>query len=210
MQETLVIRSFVILIDSIQNFQLILDPKQFQSSSTMSQTAPIIIPILVAAIAAIIALYQVKLNIILKARMSWIEKLRKEISDFISTATNLYFMIKSQKNEIETLEKHSDKKNNTTIGKFQKEILEYCIDLKKQGSNIKMFLITDDEHNKEIENQINLITDISEKSNVQDYDKLKEAIDTLVSSSMNVFNDEWEKANRLFNFKLSKFFSKKT
>ena len=163
-----------------------------------------LVPILVAFLAGLLALLQVKANIISTARIEWTQSLRGNLSCFLSEAKVLNVNLK-------IVVKHLD---NGEKGKAQKHYEESLENFKKTheyGIQIKLFL------NNQKENEHRELQDLVKKyfKNVDidscdfELDKiniLEELQDQIIENSQKILKQAWEdaktfKARDIFKFK---------
>ncbi len=161
--------------------------------------------ILIALIAAFIALYQVKANIISSARMNWIEKLRTLISSFCVESTNCG-LIMSNIGDFVTLHIKDKKKENledevrNIILKHYPDYFNACTKVDNLCYEILLFLNSNDERHKEVETLIIDVCTSLRNPNFLEVDRteLTTQINKIVTYSKVIFKNEWKKSKRLF------------
>jgi len=159
-------------------------------SSILENTATIVI----ALIAGIIALYQVKSNIVSSSRIRWIENLRISISEYYqaSLATGLF------------LENWMNLDENTEVNDDERELRRNYLDAHStyfiKSNNIRMFLNPNKSDHKEIENIMDKIDTFFEEKNVRDINQalIENELKKIVVLSRKIFKEEWRKSKKIF------------
>jgi hypothetical protein len=162
--------------------------------STLSPTTISIIAILITGV---IALYQVKMNIITKARVEWIESLRETLCEYFKEASTTMIILKDMLGD-------SDCKNARGIEDILTEdypkFRDANLKIMKLASKIRLYLNNKEEKHIEIENTINKIDIYLNNSNIRElkYNILKADIDHIILLSREIINEEWAKTKNLF------------
>lgn len=127
--------------------------------------------------AELIALSQFKANLATNNRQDWIDSIRENLSDFVSTCVIVpaHFSNKNQKFTVEN----------------QGEIFKKLTYLQ---TKIKLLLNSKyKRHNAIIERMNKLMDQCVDVKSEADHDKLLENIDDLISASQDFFEHEWDK-----------------
>lgn len=191
MPDSLIIDILSILQDTL----VVTLPEQKPENSQLTTN---ILTIGLALVAAFIALYQVKLNIISSARIRWIENLKENISEYcviieqirIHKHYTVYHLSKTSDSDIK--EKISEESyKEYTLKSAQLDILK---------NKILLNLNSDESLHKNIEAILNRLANITHSTNVSDeYDsEVGNLIDRLIEESKEVFKTEWKKTKRIF------------
>jgi hypothetical protein len=148
------------------------------------------ITIIIALIAGIIALYQVKSNIVSSSRINWIESLRLSISEYYDAVLSTALYIE---NHLKSLEK-SEK--DILYDKYVQSHSRYFINSNK----IRMYLNPKETDHKNLEEIMDKIDICFEKENVRqiDQDIIEIELKKMVNISRKIFKDEWTKSKRVF------------
>lgn len=156
-----------------------------------------LITIFLALIAALIALYQVKLNTISSARITWIENLRDSISNYTAEVTKCAIILENMsvefknKNVIEIEEILKNDYEKYVESSYKSEIL---------ASKIKLYLNSNEKEHQKIEFLINKITNHIHEQEIKDIDrvKLQKYIEEIIKISKQIFKKEWKKSKQIF------------
>lgn len=163
------------------------------------------IPILLVIIAGLLALFQIKANIIASARIEWTQNLRKTISQFLSEIMILNFNIKRVLELIEE-GKTTDAETlyNSQTDSFKK-VHEY-------GNQIKLFL-NNQKEKEHIELQ-ELIEKYLKNSThgikAKEFSELEKLEQDIIKSSQKMLKQTWEDAKTFYIKEIYKFKWKKT
>lgn len=157
-----------------------------------------LIPILVVLLAGLLALFQVKANIISTARIEWTQNLRLNISSFLSETDILNYNLR----EVLDL---SNQGKTTEAKKLYDEQKENFKKVHNYGNQIILFLNNKEEtQQKEFQK---LVSDYLNKSthgkHSQDIDKLQSLQNEIVSKAQDILKRAWEDAK---TFKMSDIF----
>jgi len=204
--DTTIVQDFIVLnnnividtavlskIESIQdNLQEI--KKEVSSKSSITDY----LPIFVALIAGLLALFQVKANIISSARIEWTQNLRKTVSSFLAEVMILNYNLRKVL-DLTNAGKNSDAKilYDQQTENFKK-VFEY-------GNQIKLFLNNKDE-TEHTDLQI-IIEDYLDKSthgkDATEIENLEEKQKEIISKSQDILKKAWEDAK---TFKIKDIF----
>lgn len=157
-----------------------------------------LIPILVALLAGLLALFQVKANIISTARIEWTQNLRINISSFLSETEILNYNLR------ESLDLNHEGKTDEAKKLYDNQT-ENFKKVHNFGNQIILFLNNKEEtQQKELQA---LVTEYLNKSthgkHSQDIDKLQSLQKDIVSKSQDILKQAWEDAK---TFKMSDIF----
>jgi len=193
-----------ILIQEKKINSIISSLKLIEKGVAKNKNHTYLVPILVAFLAGLLALLQVKANIISTARIEWTQSLRGNLSCFLSEAkilnVNLKIVIKLLEND--------EKKR---AQKFYEENLENLKKTHEYGTQIKLFLNNEDE--KEHQELQDLVKEYLQNINIDSQDFEYEKINTLevlqdqiIENSQKILKQAWEdaktfKARDIFKFK---------
>jgi hypothetical protein len=154
------------------------------------------IPFFVAIIGGLIAIYQVRINIIKSARINWIENLRDNISRFISSTENVRIILDTMrldvKDGIEPNKTFSDNKQ-TLITAFRESIM--------YATKVRLYLNMDESLHVELNKNIGDFIETSSNSfdNV-DREKVIEKVtsttDSIITISNNILKKEWDRVSK--------------
>lgn len=152
------------------------------------------VTIIIALIAGVIALYQVKSNIVSSSRIRWIENLRTSISEYYqaSLATGLF------------LENWINLEPKPKADDDQRELLRNYLDAHStyfiKSNNIRMFLNPNKLDHKEIENVMDKIDSFFNEKNVENINQeiIEVELKKIVLLSRKIFKKEWTKSKKIF------------
>lgn len=156
-----------------------------------------LITILVALLAAIIALYQVKANIISNSRINWIENLRQDISLYCSEISNCGLIIQNMHDATK------DKDNEELVETLKQHYPLYHQSANKSellGNKVKLYLNSDEAIHKKIEDLINGISDHLHKNKTSELNRsqLHSDIDEIIFNAKIIFKQEWKKSKKIY------------
>jgi hypothetical protein len=144
------------------------------------------ITILIALIAGMVALYQVKSNIVSSARIKWIEELRHEISQLYndSLGTILYWGI------------YNESKENVDYDKYDLAHSNFFI----LSNRIKMKININEEKHKELDQIIMEVAQMLEPEEIEKYkqEDIEIKLKKIVIISREIFKKEWDRSKRIF------------
>ena len=157
------------------------------------------VTIFIALLAALIAIYQVKSNIISSARINWIEKLREAASELFNEYSNCQachanIEYKTNKLSITTEELWRDYQELRTI-ENRITVLSRKINLYLDPENAKQ---------KKVIEKLDKIEDLlsmSKNKNIQSKDTQTEILEIIEEATKlfrEVFKDEWNKSRKIF------------
>ena len=147
------------------------------------------ITIVLALIAGMIALYQVKSNVISTARIKWMENLRISLSELCDCAAKTY-VNNSNFKKGEKGDKYND------YDKYLESYSKFNI----QWSKVKLLLDSNNTYHSKIES---LLDKVSSMLNVTNIDTTKQrdltdVLSELIKLSKLVFREEWKRSKKVF------------
>jgi hypothetical protein len=144
------------------------------------------ITIIIALMAGLVALYQVKSNIVSSARIKWIEELRQEISQLYneSLGTILYWGTYANSRINQDYEKYDSAHSNFFI----------------LSNRIKMKLNISESDHKKLNDQIEKIEKMLDPENIEKYkqEDIEIILKEIVELSRQIFKTEWDKSKKIF------------
>lgn len=156
------------------------------------------LPILVALLAGLLALFQVKANIISSARIEWTQNLRKVVSQYLSEIIFLNYNLR------EVLKLYNENKKQEAKNLYDKQA-DSVKKVNEYGNQVKLFLNNkkETEHfelQKSIEKYYEKATHGKYSKEIDELDKMEKQI---ISKSQEILKQSWEDAK---TFKLSDIF----
>ena len=155
------------------------------------------ITILIALFASIIALRQVKANIISSYRIKWIENLRELLSSYCLEIKNCGIIIQNSKSSCKG---KREKEFDDEISKQYSVYLKSTLDLYKLGYKIELYLNSKEPSHKNVENLINKISLKLLTTNFinLNYDELENDLIEIIKISKTIFQEELKKSKSIF------------
>jgi hypothetical protein len=153
------------------------------------------VTILIALIAGMVALHQVKLNVISAARVKWVEDLRETLSLYvceIEIATNARLDL------IDERKGKSGKDLEDVLDKFYNPYLNASKEVQKLQSKILLYLDSENTQHKKIEELLHLNSILVHKTPGDNRDEIRRNITEIVKISKSIFKVEWKKSKGLF------------
>jgi hypothetical protein len=156
-----------------------------------------IITIVLALIAGLIALYQVKSNIISSSRIAWIENLREAISTYVAEVSECSVIIANMHS---TLKGKTGEDFEKTLNIHYPKYSDSSKAIDKFGSKVLLYLNPQEESHKRIEDLIEGISDHLHKKKMAelDRDKIDTDLKKIITISKEIFKKEWTKSKGLF------------
>lgn len=160
------------------------------------------IPILVAFIAGIVALWQAKLNILTKARLEWIQDVRTILSNYLSEVESINILAKNWQAE-KNLNQDKKKQGKETDGVFENQLYDQYLASHSKCNVLNKQLLLCFNHsrieNTAIINQLNILDQNLDEdrvfvSSIILSNSVKELI-RLVNAQLFI---EWNKAKRFY------------
>lgn len=151
------------------------------------------VTIFIALIAGLLALYQMKANIISSTRIRWIEDLRETLSKLYPVALNALNSYKNRNNELK-MEKSEE------AYRYYMEYIKNLSDFNALSNKIKMQLNSSEPDHKRIEEIIDILDSKLDLANIENatVQEIEAHLKLIVSHSKNIFKKEWEKSKRIF------------
>lgn len=177
-------------VDTLHSFKYILLTTHENTNLPAS-----IIPILLALLAGLIALYQVKSNTISSSRITWIENLRTTLSEYCVETSGVVI---HQKNIIDKMDKNGI--NYQGLNDDYEKYFDCHSKSEKFAYKVKLYLNPDEPKHNQIINLIDKISNILEKTSAKDIDKkeINSDLNSIITLSKSVFKEEWIKSKKLF------------
>lgn len=153
----------------------------------------IILAIAVALIAGLIALYQMKSNVISSSRIKWNEDLRDSLSKFYSAVLDSHCAYQNFMNA-------KNENKNDEMNQHYTEYSNYVSLYNSLTNKVMMLLNSDDAEHQKIETIISKIDLMLQSSNIDNINQasLEVELKKIVTSSKIIFKKEWEKSKKLF------------
>lgn len=156
------------------------------------------ITIVLALIAGLIALYQVKANIISGARMTWVNQLRDTISAYCMKTESCAILIQ---NMVDECEGKSGTEITAIIKRHYEGYSAACSESGILANKILLYLDPGNKKHKQIEALVNGISEHLHKKKATELnrDKIEADLSALIRISKKIFMEETRKASRLFS-----------
>lgn len=157
-----------------------------EQTSIMDKVLENSLTIIIALIAGLVALYQVKSNIVSSARIRWIENLRLDISELYncSLSTMLYFNMYQTKRDMKDFDKYDSAHSKFFV----------------LANKVRMQLNLKEEKHKELIQLLNQVEDMMDPKNIQKHDQeiVEIELKKIVSISRDIFKIEWDRSKKIF------------
>lgn len=162
--------------------------------------SPTTVSIIAIFISGMIALYQVKLNVITKARVEWIESLRETLCEYfkeVLTARIIFIDMLGDSNG------KDEERNEEILNEDYPKFRDAKLKVEKLATKIRLYLDNKKEKHVEIENTMNKIDTYLNNSNMTElkYNILKADIDHIILLSREIIDEEWAWAKSKNPFK---------
>ncbi|MBS1535791.1 MAG: hypothetical protein JST78_11995 [Bacteroidetes bacterium] len=154
-----------------------------------------IVTIIIALIAGLVALYQVKSNVISEARIKWIENLREILSSYCCELEECS-VLKLDLNE-ETLNK-SDKELERAFEKFYLPYSKSAKEVLKLQSKALLYLDSKNPKHKRIEELMRKNSLLVHEKYADNRKEIQNNIQEIIIISKDIFENEWEISKKLF------------
>jgi len=153
--------------------------------------------IFLALIAGLIALYQVKSNIISSARINWIENLRNAISNYTVEISNCGLILT---NFLSESEGKSEEEGKAILKIFYKKYEESANKSGVLANKILLYLNSNESEHLKIEKLIEKLDTHLHKKDISELniDQIEADVTEIISISKGIFKKEWEKSKKLF------------
>ncbi|SNR72463.1 hypothetical protein [Flavobacterium sp. ov086] len=195
----MVIDKIQIIKDTINNYKVISVPlknasykiiiNQFPSETSIGEKIlENSLTIIIALIAGLVALYQVKSNIVSTARIKWIETLKEDISNLYNYALSAVFFYSEYINETD---------NDIYLKYLEAHSKFYVL-----SNRIKMQLNIKETKHNDLNTILDEIDSMLDSSNKQlkniTQENVEEKLREIVIISRDIFKIEWEKSKKIF------------
>tara|TARA_B100000949_G_C13986060_1_gene327191 strand:+ start:133 stop:609 length:477 start_codon:yes stop_codon:yes gene_type:complete len=149
-----------------------------------------IITILIAFIAGIVALYQVKSNVISSARIKWIEDLRLALCEYYDSALRSTLYLEDGEGF-----KKLGFSDETTFTRLEEHHSRYHLNSNK----IRMLLNPNEKQHADLIEIMDIIDQFYLQENVQQIsqEKVEEKLKDIVEISRNIMKTEWDKSKKI-------------
>jgi len=195
MKDTIITDNIVVLNDTLTQITHLINLNE--SSGDNSQLISNLITILIALAAALIALYQVKSNIISNSRIIWIENLRTALSEYIAEVINCANILQ---NMYDCRLKDSGSEKEEALERYYSSYAESSTKIDKLGNRARLYLNSDETDHMKIEEIILNIDKHFHKDKLSDIDKarIEKNVNDIVNTSKLIFKTEWTKTKKIF------------
>ena len=137
-----------------------------------------------------IALHQVKLNVISAARVKWVEDLRETLSLYIC---EIEIVTNARLDLMDKRKGKSRKELDYVLNKSYNPYLNASKEVKKLQSKILLYLDSENTQHKKIEELLHLNSILFHKTPRDNRDEIRRNITEIVKISKSIFKVEWEK-----------------
>lgn len=148
------------------------------------------ITVIIALIAGLVALYQVKSNVVSTARIKWIEDLRESISELYEAAlsSSLYY------------EQHTMHEANPGSEKYYDRYVVSHSKFFILSNKIKMQINIEEQEHSDLYNSITEVSELLGKLSTKKIDQhmVQKHLDAIVKTSQIIFKKEWNRSKKLF------------
>jgi len=156
------------------------------------------ITILLGLIAGMIALYQIKLNVISNSRIKWIENLRETLSDYLMEISSCNHLKINLYKESERIKKQEKGDTEKFLDRFYEPYLKSASRVEKLQAKLFLYFNSNNKKHKIIESlmidNFKLIGDLKTDNRV----KLDANISEIINTSKLIFKNEWIKSKKVF------------
>jgi hypothetical protein len=159
------------------------------------------ITIFLGLIAGMIALYQVKLNIISNSRIKWIETLRETISEYCMEISNCNILKINLLDENKRLKKNLERKESDNEILLDRYYIPYSESAKKAEKlhvKIMLYLNSENDYHRKMESLMIKNTTLIRKFEIDNSNELDVNINEMILGSKEIFRIEWKKSKRVF------------
>jgi hypothetical protein len=151
--------------------------------------------IIVALLAGMIALYQVKSNIISDARVKWIESLRETLSQYCK---ELEECSASKHILLYEIQGKTGKDFDVALKEFYPHYSATAKEVLKLQSKVFLYLNSNNKEHKELEELLRKTSIILHIKNEDHSKQIQENIGRIIAISKNILKEEWEKSKKIF------------
>ncbi len=147
--------------------------------------------ILIGLIAGMIALYQVKSNVISSARIKWIDELRSNLSELYSITLETVI------NNVNARIGKTDEIKTIYYDKYITCLSRFLI----LSNKVKMHLNSNEDKHHRIELLIDEIVDLFDSNNIDSINKglIENKLKEIVKISKQIFREEWKRSKKILN-----------
>ncbi|WP_437396648.1 hypothetical protein [Flagellimonas lutimaris] len=151
-----------------------------------------IITIIIALIAGLVALYQVKSNVVSSARIKWIEDLRSALCDYYDSALRSTLYLESGDGF-----KKLGFSDETAYTRYEEQHSKYHLNSNK----IRMLLNPNEKSHANLIKIMDAIDKFYLIENVQDInqEKVEAKLKDIVEISREIMKTEWDKSKKIFS-----------
>ncbi len=153
------------------------------------------VTIVIALFAGIVALHQVKLNIVSDARIKWIESLRDTLSQYC-TELDKYSLAKANYFDERKVKSGEDLEN--ALSKFYHPYTETANEVLRLQSKLMLYLNSKDQNHKQIEDLLRQNSIILHDLSDCHVEKIRRNIEQIIRLGKEIFRLEWRKSKRMF------------
>ena len=153
------------------------------------------VTISIALLAGLIALHQVKLNVMASARVKWIDDLREILSLYSSELENCS---KLKLDFIEELNKPNGKGDEVINEKFYQPYANSAKEVLKLQSKAFLYLSTKKPDHKELMELLRINSILVHEKHANHREAIQKNIQKIISLAQSLFEIEMSKAKRLF------------
>ncbi|NDW19246.1 hypothetical protein D0T53_10010 [Dysgonomonas sp. 216] len=196
MKDTLISDHIVVLKDTIAqvNHSITFNANPDSDNQLITN----VITILLALVAALIALYQVKSNVISSARITWIENLRCALSEYSAEVINCAMIITNMREKCLGVKKEEI---DMIIDKHYSSYVESANLINRLSCRVLLYLNAKEDKHQQIEKCIDKIEQyLHEKNNLKSDNRaaIEEQLNEIVKLSKLIFKEEWDKSKKIF------------
>lgn len=155
----------------------------------------IIVPVFIAFIAGMVALYQVKSNVISAARIKWMENLREILCLYCSELETCSVA----KLDLEDISKDKTGKDlDDVLDKFYYPYSNSAKELLKLQSKAFLYLDSKKPEHKKIEELIRKNSLLVHDRNINGRKEIQKNLEEIIIISKTIFEVEWKRSRKLF------------
>jgi len=153
------------------------------------------VTIIIALLAGIVALHQVKLNIVSDARIKWIENLRDALSQY---CTELDKCSLRKANFFDERIGKTGQDFENALSKFYQPFSDSANEVLRLQSKVILYLDSNDQQQKQIEDLLRQNSLLLHDKDEYHIEKIRSNIEQIICVSKDIFNSEWKKSKRIF------------
>jgi len=159
------------------------------------------ITIFLGLIAGMIAIYQVKLNIISSSRIRWIETLRETLSEYYMEISNCNHLKINLYDENKILKGKTEGKENEVesfLYKFYNPYSESAKRVEKLQAKLMLYLNSKNDNHRKLEELMSQNATLIKMIDKDNRNELGININKMIIGAKEIFRIEWEKSKRVF------------